>query len=159
MGTIVDRGYVMKRGTALVPTFLAFAVVRLLEEHFPTSSTTASPRGMEESLDTVAPARSTASDVLDRFYRGDARARLRRPHAAGERPRRHRRARALVLPDRRPDVVLRVGRYGAYVERDGERANVPVDIAPDELTAAKADELLAAPSGDHPLGTDPRDRS
>ena len=53
------------------------------------------------------------------------------------------------------DAVLRVGRYGAYVERDGERANVPVELAPDELTAEKAAELLAMPSGDHPLGNDP----
>jgi DNA topoisomerase-1 len=51
--------------------------------------------------------------------------------------------------------VLRVGRYGAYVERGEERANVPVELAPDELTAEKAVELLALPSGDHPLGVDP----
>jgi DNA topoisomerase-1 len=53
------------------------------------------------------------------------------------------------------DIVVRVGRYGPYLERDGQRANVPEDLAPDELTPEKAEELLAQPSGDFPLGTDP----
>src|SRR5436853_5042765 len=52
-------------------------------------------------------------------------------------------------------IVLRVGRYGPYLERDGQRANVPEDIVPDELTVEKAEELLAQPSGDRELGKDP----
>jgi DNA topoisomerase-1 len=53
------------------------------------------------------------------------------------------------------DIVVRVGRYGPYLERDGQRANVPEDLAPDELTPEKAEELLSTPSGDKPLGSDP----
>jgi DNA topoisomerase-1 len=53
------------------------------------------------------------------------------------------------------DIVVRVGRYGPYLERDGQRANVPEDMAPDELTPERAEELLDQPSGDKPLGTDP----
>src|ERR1700742_4756602 len=53
------------------------------------------------------------------------------------------------------DIVVRVGRYGPYLERDGQRANVPEDMAPDELTPEKAEELLSVPSGDKPLGSDP----
>jgi DNA topoisomerase-1 len=53
------------------------------------------------------------------------------------------------------DIVVRVGRYGPYLERDGQRANVPDDMAPDELTPEKAEELLNTPSGDKPLGFDP----
>src|SRR4030095_5948907 len=52
-------------------------------------------------------------------------------------------------------IVLRVGRYGPYLERGEDRANVPPDLAPDELTLDKAEELLNRPSGDKVLGTDP----
>ena len=51
--------------------------------------------------------------------------------------------------------MIRVGRYGPYLDRDGQRVNVPEDIAPDELTVEKAEELFAQPSGDRELGTDP----
>src|SRR6201999_4429666 len=53
------------------------------------------------------------------------------------------------------DIIVRVGRYGPYLERDGQRANVPEDLAPDELTPEKAEELFSVPSGDKPLGSDP----
>ncbi len=155
MGTIVDRGYVVKRGSALVPSFLAFAVVRLMEEHFTALIDYDFTARLEEILDTVASGEVDRVGVLDRFYRGDA-----SRDFAGLQP--------LVtnlgdidargissFPIADSDAVLRVGRYGAYVERDGERANVPVELAPDELTAEKAAELLALPSGDHPLGVDP----
>jgi DNA topoisomerase-1 len=155
MGTIVDRGYVVKRGSALVPSFLAFAVVRLMEEHFTDLIDYDFTARLEEILDSVAGGDLDRVDVLDRFYRGDP-----SRDFAGLQP--------LVtdlgeidareissFPIADSDAVLRVGRYGAYVERDGERANVPVELAPDELTAEKAAELLAMPSGDHPLGLHP----
>ena len=155
MGTIVDRGYVVKRGSALVPSFLAFAVVRLMEEHFTDLIDYDFTARLEEILDTVASGEVDRVGVLDRFYRGDAARDFAGLHPLvndlGEID-----ARELSsFPIADSDAVLRVGRYGAYVERDGQRANVPVDLAPDELTAAKAAELLALPSGDHPLGTDP----
>jgi DNA topoisomerase-1 len=155
MGTIVDRGYVTKRGSALVPSFLAFAVIRLMEEHFTSLVDYDFTARLEEVLDTVASGEADRVAVLDRFYRGDPGAEFAGLHPLvndlGEID-----ARELSsFPIADSDIVLRVGRYGAYVERDGERANVPVEIAPDELTAEKATELLALPSGDHELGTDP----
>jgi len=155
MGTIVDRGYVVKRGSALVPSFLAFAVTRLMEEHFGTLVDYDFTARLEEILDTVASGEVDRVGVLDRFYRGDAAAEFAGLHPLvndlGEID-----ARELsTFPIADSDAVLRVGRYGAYVERGEERANVPVELAPDELTAEKAAELLALPSGDHPLGVDP----
>ncbi len=155
MGTIVDRGYVVKRGSALVPSFLAFAVTRLMEEHFGTLVDYDFTARLEEILDTVASGEVDRVGVLDRFYRGDASADFAGLHPLvndlGEID-----ARELsTFPIAGSDAVLRVGRYGAYVERGEERANVPVELAPDELTAEKAAELLALPSGDHPLGQDP----
>jgi DNA topoisomerase-1 len=155
MGTIVDRGYVVKRGSALVPSFLAFAVVRLMEEHFGTLIDYDFTARLEEVLDTVASGEVDRVGVLDRFYRGDSSTDFAGLHPLvndlGEID-----ARELsTFPIAGSDAVLRVGRYGAYVERGEERANVPVELAPDELTAEKAAELLALPSGDHPLGTDP----
>jgi DNA topoisomerase I len=155
MGTIVDRGYVVKRGSALVPSFLAFAVTRLMEEHFGTLIDYDFTARLEEILDTVASGEVDRVGVLDRFYRGDASADFAGLHPLvndlGEID-----ARELsTFPIAGSDAVLRVGRYGAYVERGEERANVPVELAPDELTAEKAAELLAMPSGDHPLGQDP----
>src|SRR5690606_33815880 len=93
--------------------------------------------------------------VLDDFYRGDDAAQF-----AGLSPMVNNLgeidARELSsFPIEDSGITLRVGRYGPYVERDGERANVPPDLAPDELTPAKAEELLAMPSGDRVLGTDP----
>jgi DNA topoisomerase-1 len=155
MGTIVDRGYVVKRGSALVPSFLAFAVVRLMEEHFGTLIDYDFTARLEEVLDTVASGEVDRVGVLDRFYRGDTSTDFAGLHPLvndlGEID-----ARELsTFPIADSDAVLRVGRYGAYVERGEERANVPVELAPDELTAEKAAELLALPSGDHPLGQDP----
>ena len=155
MGTIVDRGYVVKRGTALVPSFLAFAVVRLMEEHFTTLIDYDFTARLEEVLDTVASGEVDRTGVLDRFYRGDPERDFAGLHPLvndlGEIDARE----ISSFPIADSDAVLRVGRYGAYVERDGERANVPPEIAPDELTAEKAAELLAMPSGDHALGNHP----
>jgi len=155
MGTIVDRGYVSKRGSALVPSFLAFAVVRLMEEHFTDLVDYDFTARLEEILDTVASGEVDRIGVLDRFYRGDPSRQFAGLHPLvsdlGEIDARE----ISSFPIADSNIVLRVGRYGAYVECEGERANVPVEIAPDELTFEKASELLALPSGDHDLGTDP----
>ena len=156
IGTILDRGYVFKRGTALVPSFLAFAVTGLLEQHFGRLVDYSFTAQMEDDLDAIAAGEQERVDWLRHFYFGDG-------DGAGEEG-----LHALVsdlseidaravnsLPLGESGIVLRVGRYGPYVERGEERASVPEDLAPDELTVEKAEELLAAPSGDRSLGEHP----
>ncbi|MGH3239964.1 MAG: type I DNA topoisomerase [Spirillospora sp.] len=153
IGTILAREYVFKKGTALVPSFLAFAVVNLLEQHFGNLVDYDFTAHMEDGLDEIARGEAERVRWLTRFYFGDE----------GEEG-----LKELVgdigdidakgissFPIKDTDIMVRVGRYGSYLDRDGERANIPDDIAPDELTAEKAEELLAQPSGDRELGTDP----
>ncbi|HEY7793810.1 MAG TPA: type I DNA topoisomerase [Gaiellaceae bacterium] len=153
IGTILDRGYVFKRGTALVPSFLAFAVTGLLEQHFGRLVDYGFTAQMEDDLDRIAAGDEERVDWLRRFYfgGGDGDEGL---HALvsdlGEID-----ARAVNSLPIGDGIVLRVGRYGPYVERGDERASVPEDLAPDELTVEKATELLAAPSSDRVLGTHP----
>jgi DNA topoisomerase-1 len=153
IGTILDRGYVFKRGTALVPSFLAFAVVALLEQHFSRLVDYGFTASMEDDLDRIAAGEQGRVDWLRAFYYGsDGGEGL---HALvtdlGEID-----ARAVnSFPIPGSDIVLRVGRYGPYVERGEARATVPPELAPDELTAEKAEELLAQPSGERELGSDP----
>jgi DNA topoisomerase-1 len=157
IGTILERGYVFKRGTALVPSFLAFAVVALLEQHFGRLVDYGFTASMEDDLDRIAAGEEGRVDWLRRFYYGaDGHDGL---HALvsdlGEID-----ARAVnSFPIAGSEVVLRVGRYGPYVERGEERATVPPELAPDELTAEKAEELLAQPNGERELGTDPETRA
>ncbi|MEU8340965.1 type I DNA topoisomerase [Spirillospora sp. NPDC048832] len=153
IGTILAREYVFKKGTALVPSFLAFAVTNLLEQHFGNLVDYDFTAHMEDGLDEIARGDAERVPWLRRFYYGDN----------GEEG-----LRELVgdigdidakgissFPIKGSDIVVRVGRYGSYLDRDGERVNIPDDIPPDELTAEKAEELMAQPSGDRELGTDP----
>lgn len=153
IGTILNRGYVYKKGTALVPAWLAFSVIRLLEEHFPRQVSYEFTADMEDVLDEIAGGRKDRATELGEFYYGagevvglktlvtelgeiDAKEMATFPIGEG--------------------IDLRVGRYGPYVEgpapEDGDgapvRANVPDDLPPDELTVAKAKELLANPAGE-----------
>ncbi len=157
MSTIVDRGYVWKKGSALVPSFLAFAVVRLLEEHFTDLVDYSFTARMEETLDLIAGGEVDRLSQLESFWRGGQSAGRQFPGLRelvgdlGDID-----ARAIAsFPIAGSDAVLRVGRYGPFLERGEEKASVPTDIAPDELTAARVDELLSMPSGDRPLGVDP----
>ena len=157
MGTIVDRGYVWKKGSALVPSFLAFAVIRLLEEHFTDLVDYRFTARMEEYLDAIANGESARNDQLETFWRGGQtdtgafRGVLDLTSDLGAID-----ARMLsTFPIIGSDASVRVGRYGAFVERGEERASIPEGLAPDELTADKAEELLAAPSGERELGLDP----
>jgi DNA topoisomerase I len=151
LGTILDRGYVFKRGTALVPAFLAFSVVGLLEKHFGRLVDYDFTASMEDDLDRIAAGDEQRVEWLDRFYFGEDGAGL------------HELVSDLGAIDAREinsleigdGIVLRVGRYGPYLERDGQRASVPDELAPDELTVERAEELLAQPSGDRELGTHP----
>ncbi|WP_311472452.1 type I DNA topoisomerase [uncultured Actinomyces sp.] len=170
MSTIADRGYVDHRGQALVPTWLAFAVTRLLEENFAELVDYDFTASMEADLDRIAAGREDRVAWLTRFYFGD-RARSTGALAAddvvaaeaeqglkamvenlGEID-----ARAINSIEIGEGITLRVGRYGPYLEdAEGERANVPADIAPDELTVARARELFARAADDgRELGTDP----
>ncbi|MFE5534165.1 type I DNA topoisomerase [Streptomyces sp. NPDC056492] len=169
IGTILDRGYVFKKGTALVPSFLSFAVVNLLETHFGRLVDYDFTAKMEDDLDRIARGEAQSVPWLKRFYFGSEDATEVVPadgdHLGG--------LKELVTDlgaiDAREissfpvgeGIVLRVGRYGPYVERgekDAEghqRADVPDDMAPDELTIEYAEELFAKPSGEFELGKDP----
>ncbi|MBA2461100.1 MAG: type I DNA topoisomerase [Actinobacteria bacterium] len=152
MGTILDRGYVFKRGTALVPSFLAFAVITLLEQHFTQLVDYDFTARMEDDLDRIAAGDEARIDWLRRFYFGsDGDEGLKELVSdLGEID-----ARAVNTLPIGNGIALRVGRYGPYLERGEERASVPEDLAPDELTVEKAEELLSAPAGDRILGTHP----
>jgi len=158
LGTILDRGYVFKKGTALVPSFLAFSVVQLLEQHFGRLVDYDFTARMEDDLDRIASGDEHRNEWLSRFYYGAN-------DAAGENDGNGLKAlvsdlggidaREINSIEIGDGIVLRVGRYGPYLERDGERATVPDDLVPDELTVAKAEELLSQPSQDRTLGVNP----
>ena len=157
MSTIVDRGYVWKKGSALVPSFTAFAVIRLLEEHFTDLIDYGFTANMEQVLDLIASGDIDRLTQLQAFWRGGKALNAEFPgvkaltedlgaiDARG----------IATMPIAGTDAVLRVGRYGAYVERGEERANVPQGLAPDELTAELANQLLLEPNGDRELGVHP----
>jgi DNA topoisomerase I len=153
IGTILDRGYVFKKGTALVPSFLAFAVVTLLERHFAHLVDYDFTARMEEGLDEIARGEAARVPWLRRFYFGaDGEEGLKEMVSdLGDIDARD----VSSFPLAGSDIVVRVGRYGPYLERDGQRVNVPGDIAPDELTPERAAELFDRPSTDVALGTDP----
>ena len=155
LGTILDRGYVRKKGTALVPTWLAFAVTRLLERHFGSLVDYDFTAEMEEDLDRIANGDAQRVEWLQQFYFGDPGDELGGLRALvenlGEID-----ARDVNTIEIGDGIVLRVGRYGPYLERGEQRAAVPDDLAPDELTVERAEELLAAPSGERSLGVDPQ---
>src|SRR5215211_433416 len=153
IGTILDRGYVFKKGTALVPAFLAFAVVELLERHFTRLVDYDFTARMEDDLDRIADGDEERVEWLGRFYfgaDGDEGLRDLVTHQLGEID-----ARDINTIEIGDGIQLRVGRYGPFLERDGERVSVPEDLAPDELTVEKAHELLAKAGGDErELGVD-----
>jgi DNA topoisomerase-1 len=152
IGTIQDRGYVWKKGSALIPSFVAFAVVGLLEQHFGRLVDYRFTASMEDDLDGIATGSEDPVAWLRTFYEGDGEPGLHRlvSEHLGEIDARE--VNSIPIGD---GIVVRVGRYGPYVQRDDDRASVPEDLPPDELTVEKAVELLSAPSGDRTLGTNP----
>ena len=156
--TILDRGYVYKKSTALVPSWLAFSVTRLLEEHFARLVDYGFTAKLEDVLDEIANGRDEAQRVLSGFWFGGSEDSTGLKELVGELGDIDARDMA-TFPIDPPDagIALRVGRYGPYVEdADGNRGNVPDDLPPDELTIDKARELLASPAGEElELGTDP----
>ena len=141
LGTILDRGYVFKKGTALVPSFLAFAVVALLEQHFSQLVDYDFTARMEDDLDRIADGDAERVQWLHDFYfghDGDEGLHDLVTHQLGEID-----AREINTIEIGDGIALRIGRYGPYLERGDDRVSVPDDIAPDELTVEKANELLA----------------
>jgi len=158
MGTILDRGYVRRQGQALVPEFLAFAVVNLLEQHFPRLVDYEFTARMEDDLDDIAAGEEARTEWLRRFYYGsDGDAGLKElvEQHLGDIDARE----INTLPILGSDIVVRVGRYGPYLERDGHRQTLPPDLAPDELTPERAEELLAQGRQERELGVDPESGS
>ncbi len=157
--TIQRRGYAWKKGNALVPSWVAFAKIQLLEKHFASLVDYRFTAEMEEALDVIARGEGESEKWLHSFYYGNGQTGLR----------------DLVDPERLATIdardvntihlgpefddariVLRVGRYGPYLTRDDQTAPVPPDVAPDELTLADAEEWLARGRDQgRVLGTDP----
>jgi DNA topoisomerase-1 len=156
MQTIQDRGYVAKRGRALVPTFLAFSVTGLLEQHFTKLIDYEFTASMEEDLDRIANGDEERVAWLTKFFYGTednpGLADLSADLGAID-------AQAINTMKMGEDIEIRVGRFGAYLQQgqgdDRKFANIPEEMAPDELTLPKAIELLAKPSGERKLGVDP----
>ena len=157
--TITARDYVYKKGTALVPTWLAFAVTRLLEEHFAQLVDYQFTADMDDRLDEIAKGEAKRLDVLNTFFHGTpdkSRVGLDElVHSLGDIDARE--LSTFPVGDPAEGINVRVGRYGTYVEDAEEnRANVPEDLPPDELTLDYAKELLATPQGtERELGVDP----
>ena len=189
IGTIQDRGYVVKKGNALVPSWIAFAVVGLLEAYFQSLVDYDFTASLEDDLDQIASGNENRTRWLTEFYFGDKAAAASdeahvgsEPEIAGSDIAKHgglkklvgvnleeidaREVNSIKLFDDeegRP-VFVRVGRYGPYLERnvaakdaepDLQRANLPADMTPDELTLAVAEKLFATPQEGRVLGIDP----
>jgi DNA topoisomerase I len=155
--TIQDRGYVWKKGQALVPTWTAFAVIGLLEQHFDELVDYANTAKIEEDLDEIAAGQAQKDQWLRRFYfgvEGEVAPGLKQlvesnldqidAAAINTFP--------LGSDADGNEIVVKPGKYGPYVKRGDDTASVPDDLAPDELTVAKALELLALPKSDEPIG-------
>jgi len=157
LDTIEHRGYVFKKGTALVPSFTAFAVVSLLEQHFGHLVDYDFTARMEDELDNIANGDEEANPYLSRFYFGNGQVGLKEmvTERLGDIDARDVNSIPIGADADGNEIVIRVGRYGPYLQRGDDRASIPEDLPPDELTIDKAVELLAAPSSDKVLGTDP----
>ncbi len=180
MSTIIERGYVWKKGTSLVPSFKAFSVIALLEKHFDTLVDYAFTAKMEDELDAIAEGQERAEPWLSRFYFGSD-----TPPVPGEKGKPGANKTASTngagfglkqkVADRLDEIdaraintlslgddaegraiVVRVGKFGPYLQRGEETASLPEDLPPDELTLEKAAAFLAAPSNERLLGVDPK---
>ncbi len=156
ISTIQSRGYVWKKSTALVPSFLGMAVTQLLERHFSQLVDFEFTRRVEDVLDAIARGDEQRLAALTRFYRGGENGAPGLTHLVGRIDEIDPRS-VSAIPVPGSDIMARVGRYGTYLEResDGKRANIRSDIVPDELTAEVALELIERGSEEHDLGRHP----
>jgi DNA topoisomerase-1 len=170
INTIQDRGYVWRKGSALVPSWVAFSVVGLLEQHFGRLVDYDFTAAMEDELERIAAGDAQRSNWLTGFYFGDdgdsadsigAAGGLKKLVGSGVDDIDAREVNSIPLfnDDQGRQIVVRVGRYGPYLEREvdeaPQRANLPDDLAPDELTLEIAEKLFATPQEGRSLGTDP----
>ncbi len=175
ISTVQDRGYVWKKGSALVPTWLAFAVMNLLERHFARLVDYGFTASLEDDLDVIAGGQGDSESWLTRFYFGSEEGHEGGVNRQGGLKKMvnerledidARDINSIVIgrvPEGQDqagtEVIVRVGRYGPYVtigrEDGAARASLPEEIPPDELTVERAIELANAPSGDRLLGQDP----
>jgi DNA topoisomerase-1 len=156
--TVLSRAYAFKKGTALVPTFLAMAVIGLMEGSFKDLVDYDFTANLEDDLDTIARGESGTLQYLKKFWYGNGHAGLKRLVAQGEENIDPRIVCGIPLgfDEQQRKVEVRIGRYGPFVTNGQTRASLPETIAPDELTFAKAQEFLAAAErGPEPLGVDP----
>ena len=155
--TVQDRGYVWKKGQALVPTWTAFAVVGLMEKHFDDLVDYAFTARIEEDLDSIARNEQQKQRWLEQFYFGEEHDGLPGLKRLVEENLDHIDAAEINTfpigtdPDGN-EIVVKPGKYGPYVKRGDDTASVPDDLAPDELTVDLALQLLAMPKSDEPIG-------
>jgi DNA topoisomerase-1 len=154
ISTIQERGYIWKKGAALIPTFIALATVRLLEVHFSDLVDYGFTARMEEDLDEIAGGSREMIPYLSTFYFGNGHPGLVATVAAAMDTADAREINTIPF-DGGDGLELRTGKFGPYLQRGETRVSVPEDLAPDELTLEKAEELFAAPSGDREVGIDP----
>jgi DNA topoisomerase-1 len=175
INTIQERGYVWKKGSALVPSWVAFSVVGLLEQHFGRLVDYDFTAALEDELERIASGDAQRSSWLSGFYFGgknggensiDQAGGLKKLVGSGVDNIDAREVNSIPLfyDDEGRQVVVRVGRYGPYLEREvpgtngeptSQRANLPDDLPPDELTKEIAEKLFATPQEGRTLGTDP----
>jgi DNA topoisomerase-1 len=160
--TIQNRGYVWKKGSALVPSWTAFAVTTMLEQHFAELVDYGFTRDLEEVLDRIASGEIDRVATLEDFYFGHMGADGKRSGGLRD-----------LVTDRLPEIdaaaintfelgeddngmmiIAKPGRYGPYVQRGDDTASVPETLAPADLSVEKALELLRMPKGGKPIGTD-----
>ncbi len=157
--TIQARDYVFKKGTALVPSWTAFSVVRLLEEHLPSLVDYEFTAQMEDYLDAISRHEAEHLKYLESFYFGDGQSGLKQRIETKEKeidPRITSRFPIGIPAGDTEPIVLRVGKYGPFLEHGERKASLPEGMAPDELTLERASELLEqAERDDEPLGHDP----
>ncbi|NDB05162.1 MAG: type I DNA topoisomerase [Acidimicrobiia bacterium] len=154
--TVQDRGYVWKKGQALVPTWTAFAVVNLLERHFGTIVDYQFTAGVEEDLDKIAQKLLAKDEWLHEFYFGNkddlGLKRLIEMNIAGIDAAEINSFTLGADPATGEVVSVKPGKYGPYVKRGDDNASVPDSLTPDELTLEMALRLLAMPKSDEPIG-------
>ena len=154
--TVQDRGYVWKKGQALVPTWTAFAVVNLLERHFGTIVDYQFTAGVEEDLDKIAQKLLAKDEWLHEFYFGNkddlGLKRLIEMNIAGIDAAEINSFTLGADPATGEVVSVKPGKYGPYVKRGEDNASVPDSLTPDELTLEMALRLLAMPKSDEPIG-------
>ncbi len=157
IGTIQDRGYVWKKGSAIVPSWIAFSVVGLLEGHFERLVDYDFTARMESDLDDIASGDAEALPWLHRFYFGNGQPGLKAivSKRLEEIDAREINSIPIGKDSDGVEIVVRVGRYGPYLQRGDDTTSIPNDIPPDEMTPVRAVEILEAPSDDRELGKDP----